>query len=212
VLKPVAGKSVVAQVISGVVYVQLPRGATLPRARPALPGFVPLKGSTVLPLGSMIDTRKGRIALTSAAALPRNGVTKTQRAQFYSGIFQVKQRRAQKLVTDIQLRKPNLKGCGSAAKAAAFGFGLVQRATRRKKVVSRLWGNGKGNFRTRARNSTATVRGTIWLTEERCDGTLTRVRQGVVRILNRTTGRSITLRTGQSYLARAKRAAVKRRP
>jgi len=210
-LRPVAGKSVVARVISGVVYVQLPRGFASPRARPALPGFVPLKGAAVLPVGSMIDTRKGRIALTSAAALPRNGVTKTQRAQFYSGIFQIKQRRAKKLVTDIVLRKANLaRSCRSTASAAAFGFGLIQRATSRRRVISRLGVNGKGRYRTRGRNSTATVRGTIWLTEERCDGTLTRVRRGVVRVFDRNTGRSVTLRAGQSYLARAKRAAVKR--
>ena len=41
-----------------------------------------------------------------------------------------------------------------------------------------LWGDGKGDFQTRGRGAAATVRGTIWLTEDRCDGTLVRVRRG----------------------------------
>ena len=41
-----------------------------------------------VPVGSVIDTTKGRIALTSAAD---TGGKKTQTAEFYDGIFQVKQ-------------------------------------------------------------------------------------------------------------------------
>ena len=47
----------------------------------------------------------------------------------------------------------------------------------------KLWGSGKGNFRTEGNNGSATVRGTIWLTEDRCDGsTFFKVRRGVVTI------------------------------
>jgi len=54
-------------------------------------------------------------------------------------------------------RKPN-----SASRAAA-------------RVVRALWGDGKGQFRTRGQYASATVRGTRWLTADRCDGTFTRV-------------------------------------
>ena len=46
----------------------------------------------------------------------------------------------------------------------------------------RLWGNGRGRFRTRGRYGAATVRGTKWLTDDRCDGTLVRVKRGKVAV------------------------------
>jgi hypothetical protein len=69
-------------------------------------------------------------------------------------------------------------------------------------VVRQLWGNGKGRFRTRGNYSSATVRGTFWLTADRCDGTFTRVRQGVIEVRDLRLRRTIRLRAGQTYLAR----------
>jgi hypothetical protein len=71
-----------------------------------------------------------------------------------------------------------------------------------RRVVRQLWGNGKGRFRTRGNYSSATVRGTFWLTADRCDGTFTRVRQGVIELRNLRLKRTIRLRAGQTYLAR----------
>ncbi|MGI9539876.1 MAG: hypothetical protein ACR2N6_06990, partial [Miltoncostaeaceae bacterium] len=70
---------------------------------------------------------------------------------------------------------------GEAARARA-------RARSPRAVQRRLWvRDKKGLFRTRGRNSVATVRGTKWLTVDRCDGTLTYVKEGsvVVRDLRR---------------------------
>jgi hypothetical protein len=69
--------------------------------------------------------------------------------------------------------------------------------------VRRLWGSGKGRFETRGRYSSATVRGTRWLVVDRCDGTLTRVRQGVVLVKDFKRGRSVLVRAGRSYFAKA---------
>jgi hypothetical protein len=63
--------------------------------------------------------------------------------------------------------------------------------------------NASGRFRSRGRYSAATVRGTIWDTADRCDGTLTRVRRGVVVVRDFRRHRNITVRAGKSYLARA---------
>ena len=71
---------------------------------------------------------------------------------------------------------------------------------RSKRVVTSLWGDGKGSFRTTGRNSAATVRGTKWLTQERCDGTLTRVVHGVVKVKNLRTGKVVTVTAGHSRL------------
>ena len=49
-----------------------------------------------------------------------------------------------------------------------------------KKKTRKLWGDGKGKFRTQGNFSSATVRGTRWLVIDRCDGTLTQVAQGSV--------------------------------
>ena len=78
--------------------------------------------------------------------------------------------------------------------------------------MTQLQGDGKGSFRTRGRNSAATVRGTKWLTQERCDGTLTRVTRGTVSVRDTRARRTVVVRAGRSYLARAQRAASKRRP
>ena len=48
-------------------------------------------------------------------------------------------------------------------------------------MLGKLWGNGKGKFRTSGKYSSATVRGTIWLVEDRCEGTLTKVTRGTVQ-------------------------------
>lgn len=73
------------------------------------------------------------------------------------------------------------------------------------KVVRALWGKGKGSFRTRGRYAAATVRGTRWLSSDRCDGTLTTVTQGVVEVRDFTRGRTVRVPAGKSYLAPARR-------
>ena len=69
-------------------------------------------------------------------------------------------------------------------------------------VLRRLFGRAHGRFRTRGRNSTATVRGTEWSVVDRCDGTLTTVKRGTVVVRDRVKHRTVTLRSGQRYLAR----------
>ena len=72
-------------------------------------------------------------------------------------------------------------------------------------LVRKLWGKGKGRFRTRGRYSIGGVRGTWWATEDRCDGTLTRVKRGVVSVRDLVRHRTVMVHAGESYLARAPR-------
>ena len=74
-----------------------------------------------------------------------------------------------------------------------------------KSTLGKLWGSGKGKFRTTGKYSSATVRGTIWLTVDRCDGTLTTVKRGTVSVHDRKRRRTVTVKAGHSYLARASR-------
>jgi len=207
VLAPIVAKTVDLRVISGKVFIRYPAGkGPTPFARAAQihkgggPGFVELKGAANVPMGSTVDTEEGRMAMTSAADLH----ARTQRAEFYSGVFTISQKRAQRPITSLQLKTASYRrNCGSSATTSrAAGAGARR--------LGRLWGSGHGRFKTRGRFSAATVRGTIWLTEERCDGTRTFVRRGRVSVFDRARGTVVQVSSGHSYVARATRAALKR--
>jgi hypothetical protein len=206
---PVPGKTVNVKVVSGQVLIK-PPGSGRARAGGPAKGFVPLTGPRQIPVGSRLDTSKGRVALTSAAD---TGGAKTQTSDFYKGIFQIRQSVPKKkpakpkaLITDLVLKGEiarsqcaPLKGARSAADAATKKKGP-------KSVLGKLWGNGKGKFRTDGKYSAATVRGTIWLVEDRCEGTFTKVTRGTVQVRDLKRKRTITVKAGHSYLARAQRA------
>jgi hypothetical protein len=194
---PTVGKTAVARVVSGDVFIRRPAGSRSRQAAGAPAGYVALKGAAIIPLGSTLHTTRGRVALTTASSLKTGAGRPTQRAEFYAGIFTVSQHRASRPVTDLTLRSTSFaKQCPSTGKGARAA------AVRSSKRIARLWGNGKGRFRTRGRNSAATVRGTIWLTEERCDGTLTRVTKGSVTVRDLRAKRTVIVRAPHSYLAR----------
>ena len=180
---PVPGKSVVAKVVSGTVFVKYPPGY-IPRAAPAPPaGFVPFKGGANLPVGTQLDTTHGRVALTSAAT---TGGTKTQTSDFFDGIFQVKQSVPKKkpkkpaaLITDVVMKgEISRSQCAPLKGARAASVSATKKKKGPKAVLGKLWGSGKGKFRTGGKYSSATVRGTIWLVEDRCEGTFTRSSAG----------------------------------
>jgi ferric-dicitrate binding protein FerR (iron transport regulator) len=79
-----------------------------------------------------------------------------------------------------------------------------------KKRSRTLFSNVRGRFRTRGRNSAATVRGTKWTMTDSCAGTLTIVKQGTVIVRDFTLRKSRTLKSGQRYLARPPRRLQRR--
>jgi hypothetical protein len=192
---PEPGKSVVVGVVSGQVFVTSRAGK---RTR--------LTGSANIPVGAQVDTRKGRVRLTSAAT---GAGTTTQTADFYQGAFKVKQslprgNRAAALTTDITLAGETSRSqCASARGASAAAVSKKKKGAHA--VLGKLWGNGKGKFRTNGKYSSATVRGTIWLTQDRCDGTLTTVKRGSVSVRDVKRRKTVTVTAGHSYLARARR-------
>ena len=88
---------------------------------------------------------------------------------------------------------------------AACGKRVLAAGAKQRKPIRRLWGKGKGHFRTQGRFSSASVSGTTWLTEDRCEGTRTFVSAGVVSVYDRVKKQTVTVRAGQSYLARPKK-------
>jgi hypothetical protein len=65
-----------------------------------------------------------------------------------------------------------------------------------------LWARGKGHYRTVGNVSSATVSGTSWVTQDTCAGTLTKVLVGTVVVKDFTTGKTIIVKAGHSYLAK----------
>jgi hypothetical protein len=170
--------------VAGKTVVGAPvRGKVLVKL-PGKKGFAELDGTHSIPLGSTIDTKKGTISLTA-----RTG----QSATFRDGIFKLTQTRT---TTDLTLTE---------ALAKCPKRGAAHAAAKKKPKTRKLWGNGSGSFRTRGQYSAATVRGTEWLVQDSCAGTLTRVRKGVVAVRDNVKRKTIVLRAGKKYLARPRR-------
>jgi hypothetical protein len=201
----VLGKAVNVQVVKGEVLVSTPAKAG--RARTSqVKGrrFVPLRRATQIPVGSLLDTRRGTVRLTSA----RDPAGTTQSGTFASGVFQVLQsrRRSARGLTDLRLKGSSFRTCSSRRSSVrATGELAASGAARRRsrRTVRRLRSNARGRFRTRGRYSAATVRGTLWEIRDRCDGTLTKVTRGSVIVRDLRRRRNVKLRTGRSYLAPA---------
>lgn len=175
---PTTGHDVDVKPVSGTVLVKLPGRRT----------FLNLKRVAEIPVGSHVDTTRGKVNLVSAL---RKG--KLNHANFYDGAFQIRQQKRAGAVTELVLEGA-IPPCAKTAQ--------VQRADATKKK-RKLWGSGKGRFSTKGRYSSATVRGTIWYVEDRCDGTLTRVARGVVEVRDFVKNKTVFVHAGQSYLAKA---------
>ena len=172
---PEAGENVNAVPARGTVRIKLP-GSRRYRV---------LAEGEQIPVGTTIDTRKGRVTLTAAG---------DQTATFYAGIFKLRQTSgATPLTTLVLTEKLRCAPRGAASTAA------------KRKTKRRLWGDGKGRFRTKGKYSAATVRGTKWLTEDRCGSTLTRVTKGRVAVRDFVTRKTVVVRAGKKYVARRRR-------
>jgi hypothetical protein len=176
---PVLGQSVNVDVRSGTVKVKVPGAA----------GYVAVTELSSIPVGSILDTRDGSITLRSA--LPGGG---TQAGIFHGGLFDVRQLPSG--LTELALRGAPPACPSSRAHAAAT-------KKKKRKPPRRLWGHDDhGNFRTRGGSSVATVRGTAWFVEDRCDGTLTRVSKGSVSVYDKNRRVRVIVHAGHSYLAK----------
>jgi hypothetical protein len=170
---PATGVNVNVTPVSGTVLVRLKGSAT----------FTSLAALSSIPVGSELDLTKGRIRLTSTAA---GGATQT--AVFYQGRAVIGQTRDATPVTTLTLSGP---------------LACPKRKVAAKKPPTRsLWGNGVGHYTTRARYAAAAVRGTVWLTQDTCKGTLVRVQSGTVSVLDKVKHRTFTVRAGHSYFAK----------
>jgi hypothetical protein len=194
-LDPVVGRRTIASADAGTVLVKLPEAKE----------FVPFAGAASLPVGSIVDARKGTVTLKVAS----NGYAKSDRRHrdatvtLSAGIFEIRQARMRKGVTGL-VQIPLeivLRSAPGAEVKCRSGRSL-------KGVVRRLTATGKGVFRVTGGASRADAGNASFTTADRCDGTLTRVLKGRAKV--RAARRAITVRQGHRYFAKARLFTAKK--
>lgn len=211
---PVLGKSANVTPISGLVLIKLPSGTSpygrSPRAASVTPtkgdGFIPLTEPRQVPVGTQIDATRGTLRLVAANGKPH----RTQSARLFGGTFSISQTAAgpQKGLTTFTLKEGAFPGAPSFRNCTAKRAGPAGQSARIAALSSQVLetlraSDNHGRFRTRGRYSAATVRGTDWGVKDRCDGTLTLVHRGVVRVTVFATRKTVTVHAGHSFLAPA---------
>jgi hypothetical protein len=173
------------------------KGATQPTPTGTATGTVlvnnqPYTSGQPIPYGSKVGVTHGRLTLNTEVG------TLTVYGGGVSAIFRLLRLTEQgKTLVELRLVEGDFFVCKSA-------FRTTSAASLPRKTVRRLWATGKGRFRTRGRYSAATVRGTFWLTADRCDGTLTQVKQGKVAVSDFVKHKTVLVPAGKSYLATPK--------
>jgi uncharacterized repeat protein (TIGR01451 family) len=200
---PLPGESANLELVQGTILVKLP----------GTNEFVQLGPGVQIPVGSIVNATAGKVEITTAQT--GGG---SQSATFYGGTFKILQQgvvparglaasgsaAAGRLITVIRLTGGNFSVCGKNRSASRVS---EAEARRRKRPIRKVWGSGTGTFRTGGTYSSATVRGTVWLVADRCDGTFTYVKRGTVVVRDFRKGKTIVLTSGQGYLAKAPKGA-----
>lgn len=148
-----------------------------------------------IPYGSKVDVTKGTVTLkASVGALTASGG-----GGITAKFVLLREREAGTPVVELRLTGGDFNVCKTTRRA--FAAPAVD-AKKPPKTVRRLFGKGKGKFRTRGQYASSAIRGTAWLIADRCDGTYVKTRQGVVSVFDRVLQKTVLVKAGQSYLAR----------
>jgi hypothetical protein len=179
----------------GVNVIVAPARGTVRVRRPGASSFTVLDKAGRIPVGSVIDARRGRVRLASAIDDGR-----VQVGLFWGSAFKTSQRRTGSGMTTLTLRG-SLPRCRAIRAQSALAFSAKKRKRHRS-----LWARDNGGrFRTHGNDSVATARGTAWLTRDTCRGTLTRVSDGSVSVRDLRRHRRVLVTAGHAYLARSRR-------
>jgi hypothetical protein len=155
--------------------------------------------SGTIPYGATVDVTAGTLTMTTDVGTLDVRGDGTLPAQAVLTRTSVTIKKKKLPLVQLALTGGDFSSCTSLTASGAGGAGAAQKP--KKKPIRSLWGKGKGRFRTKGRYSAATVRGTEWLTTDRCDGTLTTVKQGVVSVRDFTRNKTVSVAAGKSYLA-----------
>jgi hypothetical protein len=183
-LRPVAGQSFNVEPAGGTIELQCPGEDEYSR----------LTSFKQIPMGCLVNTRRGTIALTSS----KGSSGDLQDAIFWGGVFVVTQKEGDN--QEVELKLAGKRMCEKRSTAAKS----VARASAKRRGGRRAWGSGKGDYETSGSYGSATVRGTTWLVVDRCDAsTLFKVTEGTVWVQDFIEDREIVLAAGEQYVAKA---------
>ena len=190
VAPPVFQQSADLEPVAGTVLVRLPGTRT----------FVPLSSALQAPIGTEVDVTAGEVGLSTVDAAGTGF-----HARFSEGRFKLAKQLANG-VTRLVLSGGDFRTCGKATRSLSSADRKKKpKRPRSSKRVRHLWGSGKGKFETRGRYVAATVHGTTWLTQDRCDASVVRVKEGVVAVRDLVRRKTVSVAAGQSYVARPRR-------
>jgi Tol biopolymer transport system component len=156
-----------------------------------------LRTEIEVPVHTAIDATRGTVEIASVTTTP-DGPNTVGQAFVTGGVFRVEQ------------------GDGAAAEPT-LRLDRGRRTCRRARA-SRVADGARVRIRTRGRFRTVTGygrgagRATEWVMHNRCDGTIFKIREGVVRVTDFRRKRSFNVRAGRCYLAAARPRRDARRP
>jgi hypothetical protein len=151
--QPKLARQFVVAEASGRVFVKPPGAAKFSR----------VTERRTIPVGTTVNATKGHAKLVAGL-----GGERRARGTFWAGAFIATQDRDTKQI-DLELTGGNLSDCDNARASA-----LSRRARRRLKAKA------TGPFRSVGRHTAGTVRGTKWVTEDRCETTVIETKEGEV--------------------------------
>jgi Ca2+-binding RTX toxin-like protein len=160
---------------------------------PAMHRLVPLRSSILLASGfrrrpaPMLDASDCTVRVT---ATPGQGAAAS--ADVSGGAVAVDQTSGRKVATTLTVKRP---ACRAGGRKLSAG-----RRQSRARVNTR---RRRGRWRVQGQFSIGASFGTDWTTFEGCSRTTTVVRRGRVRVYDRVKRRTITVRAGHRYVARA---------
>jgi hypothetical protein len=205
VTPPVLGRTAVARPTSGTIRIR----------RPGTKLFVLLDEAEPIALGTEVDSRDGTVAIffvttkdgkTASTSIGQGRVLVTQPAEIDRG------QRPGRLTLSGPLAGCTARKVTARERAVRRGGRVVARAARTDKPPAgrRIKVRAKGRIKTQGRHGSAIVRGTRWTMVDRCashpsPGTLVSVQEGVVAVRDFAARKTINVRRGERYLARAAR-------
>jgi hypothetical protein len=177
--------------ISGNLY---PVSGTVRVKLPGSKKFILLSEALQVPFGTIVDAREGKVTLATEGP---NG--QVQSMTFYEGEFKITQKHSGRVFAT--LKGGSFASCPTSRERGHIAS--AQAASAGKHPVRKLWASGHGSYSTKGNYAAGAVLGTVWLTEDFCNGTYIHVATDSVEVTNLVTHRRFQVKAGHSYFAKA---------
>lgn len=174
--------------------------------KPGSKRCIRLRGGESIPVGSIVDARKGTITLVVS-----DGKGGTYIGRFSGGIFLFTQdgpagaraaATAGTLITNIKLVRGNFGACRARGRRSSLDSWPGSFAdTARRRVVRYLNAKASGRFNVIGKRASGVERGTVWKTTDTCDATEIKVISGTVVVRDFAKKKNIAVKAPRTYRA-----------